>query len=228
MQPKRSSKVGSIPPQTPEEIAAEITAMARRDPEAALLHPECPMELWWDTAPRAPIAAVQSPLFPLLALLEDPIRWEALERQCAEGWVDMEATNVLSPKQLRLFACDCAQHVLQYWEDAYPEDTRPHDAIDASRAYADRQGTEREMLGAADVLRSIPESETSSGPYQASQAARYAASPSAALKANRLTWLTEAAKAAAAWSGTGQAAQLSADESVWQWRRLLQYAQDEI
>lgn len=35
-----------------------------------------------------------------------------------------------------LFAADCAEHVLHLYTQAYPNDSRPRDAIAASRAYA--------------------------------------------------------------------------------------------
>ena len=37
---------------------------------------------------------------------------------------------------LALWAAECADHVLQFFEDAQPSDTRPRDAIEAARAWA--------------------------------------------------------------------------------------------
>ena len=37
----------------------------------------------------------------------------------------------------RLFAADCAEHVLHFFEDRYPTDDRPRKAIEAARAYAE-------------------------------------------------------------------------------------------
>jgi len=36
---------------------------------------------------------------------------------------------------LAIWACDCAERVLPYFEEAYPEDERPRLAIDAGRAW---------------------------------------------------------------------------------------------
>ena len=36
----------------------------------------------------------------------------------------------------RLFAADCAEHVLHFFEVEHPDDSRPRDAIAAARAYA--------------------------------------------------------------------------------------------
>ena len=40
-------------------------------------------------------------------------------------------------KELRLFAADCAEHVIHLFEREYPNDDRPRKAIEATRAYAD-------------------------------------------------------------------------------------------
>jgi hypothetical protein len=37
---------------------------------------------------------------------------------------------------LALWAAECAEHVLHFFEDAHPSDTRPRDAIEAARAWA--------------------------------------------------------------------------------------------
>ena len=42
----------------------------------------------------------------------------------------------LTPMQHRLFACDCADHVLPLFERSFPHDDRPRTAIAAARAYA--------------------------------------------------------------------------------------------
>lgn len=45
----------------------------------------------------------------------------------------------LTPMQQRLFACDCAAHVLPLFERIFPHDDRPCTAIAAARAYAHGQ-----------------------------------------------------------------------------------------
>lgn len=42
----------------------------------------------------------------------------------------------LNPKTLRLFAADCAEHVLHLFEEQHPMDNRPRKAIQATRDYA--------------------------------------------------------------------------------------------
>jgi hypothetical protein len=38
-------------------------------------------------------------------------------------------------KSLVLWATDCAEHVLSYFEEAYPKDDRPRKAIEAGRSW---------------------------------------------------------------------------------------------
>lgn len=47
--------------------------------------------------------------------------------------------QLLTPMQQRLFACDCAEHVLLLFERIFPHDDRPRTAIATARAYAHGQ-----------------------------------------------------------------------------------------
>lgn len=47
----------------------------------------------------------------------------------------------LTPTRQRMFACDCAEHVLPLFEYIFPHDDRPRTAIAAARAYAHGQVT---------------------------------------------------------------------------------------
>jgi len=42
----------------------------------------------------------------------------------------------ISEQDLRLFAADCAEHVVHFYEAKYPNDDRPRKAIEATRAFA--------------------------------------------------------------------------------------------
>ena len=48
-----------------------------------------------------------------------------------------------------IWAADCAEHVLQYFEKAYPRDDRPRKAIEAGRAWARGEITVGEARTAA-------------------------------------------------------------------------------
>ncbi len=48
----------------------------------------------------------------------------------------IEILGQLSAEERRLFACDCAEHVLPYFEHFHPSDNRPRMAIEVAREYA--------------------------------------------------------------------------------------------
>lgn len=48
-------------------------------------------------------------------------------------------------KEIRLFACDCAERVLPLFETKYPEDKRPRQAIETARKFARGEATQIEM-----------------------------------------------------------------------------------
>lgn len=51
----------------------------------------------------------------------------------------------------RLMACDFAERVLPVFEEQYPDDTRPRDAINAARRAAYGEATEDELAAAGDA-----------------------------------------------------------------------------
>ena len=61
-----------------------------------------------------------------------------------DNWTDRNA---------RLFACDCAEHVLPIWAKQYPSDDRPAQAIVIARKYVDGQATLKELAAARDAAR---------------------------------------------------------------------------
>jgi len=103
----------------------------------------------------------------------------------------------------RLFAADCAEHVLPIWEKKYPGDLRPRQAIEAARLFADGKIT-KEKLAAARAAA-----------WAAAGAAARAAAGAAARDA------AEDAARAAAWAAAGAAARDA--EREWQTKRLLEY-----
>lgn len=48
-----------------------------------------------------------------------------------------------------LWAAGCAEHVLLYFEEKYPEDDRPREAVEAARAWARGERTLSEVRAAA-------------------------------------------------------------------------------
>ena len=53
----------------------------------------------------------------------------------------------------RLFACDCAEHVLPIFEKQCPKDTMPREAIAVARRYADGKATAEELAAARAAAR---------------------------------------------------------------------------
>ncbi|HET7272221.1 MAG TPA: hypothetical protein VFI90_14210, partial [Rubrobacter sp.] len=50
---------------------------------------------------------------------------------------------------LMLWAADCAEHALSYFEEKYPEDDRPRNAIEAGRAWTRGEISMSEVRAAA-------------------------------------------------------------------------------
>ena len=64
-------------------------------------------------------------------------------RKC-EGWNDSIA---------RLFACDCATHVLPIFEKRYPDDKRPRECIEIAHRFALGEADCEELAAARDAAR---------------------------------------------------------------------------
>ena len=125
-----------------------------------------------------------------------------------EGWNDVTA---------RLFACDCASHVLKIFEEKYPNDKCPRKCIAMARKFARGKATHEELAAAYDAA------------WDAAWAAARAAACDAARAAARAAdW---AAARAADWDDAWAAARAAArddardaardDERKWQVKKLL-------
>ncbi len=60
-----------------------------------------------------------------------------------------ELTKKLDKRTLVIWATDCAEHVLSYFEEKYPKDKRPRKAIEAGRAWIREEITVGEARTAA-------------------------------------------------------------------------------
>ena len=92
-------------------------------------------------------------------------------------------------KEIRLLACDYAEHVLHIFEEKYPEDRRPRNAIGVSRKYANGNATKEDFDAA----------------WVAARAAWYAAAACYAAGDDR-------AAARAAWYAAGAACYAAGDD----------------
>ena len=124
--------------------------------------------------------------------------------QKLDNWTDRNA---------RLFACDCAEHVLPIWAKQYPSDDRPAQAIVIARKYVDGQATLKELAAAWDAARAAAWDAARDAARDAAWDAARAAARAAARDA---AW--DAARAAAwdaAWAAAWAAARDAARAAAW-------------
>ena len=122
-------------------------------------------------------------------------------------------------RALALWAADCAEHVLAYFEENYPEDDRPRMAIEAGRAWARGEiacgGARAAALAAHNAARAADHTAARAAARAAGHAA--ATAHVAGHARHAAAYAVKAAAAAAIPSAAGTA---SARERAWQRRRL--------
>lgn len=117
---------------------------------------------------------------------------------------------------LALWAAECAEHVLPYFEDRYPKDDRPRKAIEAARAWT--RGEIR--MGQARITALAAHAAARNADDDAARAAARAAG-----HAGATAHVAGHARAAASYAVKAAAASAGARESDWQHRRLPQHLQ---
>jgi hypothetical protein len=119
-------------------------------------------------------------------------------------------------RTVRLFAADCAERVLPFFEKERPNDDRPRKAIQASRDYAngviDAAAWDAARAAAWDAARAA----AWAAAWDAAMAAAWAAARAAAMAA---AW---AAARAAAWAAAWDAAMAAARDAAWDAERAWQ------
>ncbi len=115
----------------------------------------------------------------------------------------LRCTNEPAEKFITEFACRCAEYCLKNYEDLYPDDKRPRQAIEAARAYSKNEITLEQLKMARSAARSAAES-AESAPWSARSAAESAA------------WLAESAAESAAWSAESAG---SAESAALEWQK---------
>ena len=131
-----------------------------------------------------------------------------VDKYAARSRTLLAAVNI--ERELRLFAADCAEHVLWIYERDYPDDSRPRDAIQAARDYADG----RIDAAARDAA------------WAAARAAARAAAWAAAGAAARDAARDAARVAAGAAAGAAAWAAAMAAEQAWQRQQFEQRFSD--
>jgi len=130
----------------------------------------------------------------------------------------LHVVQTWNEKNLRLFAADCAEHVLPIFEKKYPKDNRPRLAIQAARAFAEGKISAKAMLEARSA-------------YAAAYADAYAYAADAAAAAAAAYAAADAADAAYAAAAAYAAVADAADaayaagqkERQWQVSKLKEY-----
>jgi hypothetical protein len=108
-------------------------------------------------------------------------------------------------REMRLFACDCAERVLPIFEQQYPEDNRrPRQAIETARRFALGKATQEELAAAWAAAVEVAEAAAT---WDVAWAAEAAATTTwaAARAAAATTWAAAEAAAAAAWAAAAAA-----------------------
>ena len=144
---------------------------------------------------------------------------------CSDKVVFQEARIVKkiqswNEKTIRLFACDCADHVLKNFEDKYPDDKRVRNCIDVARDYANGVVSEKELSTAESAAWSAAESAAESAAWSAAGSAAWSAAESARSAAESAAWsaawsAAESAAESAAWSAARSAAGSAAESAAW-------------
>ena len=93
-----------------------------------------------------------------------------LTRECT-GWDERTA---------RLFACDCAEHVLSLYEAKYPDDGRPRKAIETARRYAEGKDAVEELAAEGAAAWAAARAAEGAAAWAAARAAAWAAALAAA------------------------------------------------
>ena len=91
----------------------------------------------------------------------------------------IKAINI--DRELRLFTCDCAEHVLHIFERERLTDKRPREAIEVSRRFADGKATKGELDAAQAATWNAAQAAT----WNAAQAATWNAARDAEIKWQR-------------------------------------------
>ena len=139
-----------------------------------------------------------------------PVIWEAEhdgDVLVAEDKLVVRRTRLLrrvstwTEHSARLFAADCAEHVLSFFEEKYPNDTRPRQAIEAARLFAADNITAAAMIAAREAA------------WVAMEAAREVAGA-----AGEAAWVAALAARNAAWAAgesARESARKAAMEAAW-------------
>ncbi|MHB9094582.1 MAG: putative immunity protein [Eubacteriales bacterium] len=136
---------------------------------------------------------------------------------------NMSITEFLSKQDHRtlvLWATDCAEHVLPYFEEKYPKDNRPRKAIEAGCAWVRGGIAMSEARTAAFAAHAAARDTNQAAACAAARAAGHAAA-TAHVAGHAVHAATYAAKAATYAADPNNADANTAKERNWQYQHLL-------
>jgi hypothetical protein len=122
-------------------------------------------------------------------------------------------------RSLMLWAADCAERMLRYFEENYPEDDRPRKALEAGRAWAQGELSMSQARAAAFGAHAAAREANQAAARAAARAAGHAAA-TAHVAGHARHAAAYAVKAAAAGAIPNDAGAAAATERAWQRRRL--------
>ena len=131
-----------------------------------------------------------------------------------------ELLSKLDHKTLVIWATDCAEHVLPYFEEKYPKDNRPRKAIEAGRAWIRGEIAMSEARTAAFAAHAAARDANTDAARAAARAAGHAAA-TAHVAGHAVHAATYAARAAGHTVDSIDVDAAIAKERDWQYQQLL-------
>ena len=122
-----------------------------------------------------------------------------------------ELVSKMDQVVLVTWACDCANHLLSLFEDKFPNDNRPREAIEAARAWVDGKVKVSKVRSASLAAHAAARDAKAMGEENACFAARVAGHAAA------IVHVARHAKGV-----TFYAAKINQKELVWQYEKLLE------
>ena len=128
------------------------------------------------------------------------------DKFAAERMRLIECIGTTDEINLRLFACDVSEDVLDIFESKYPNDSRPRNAIEVARRFAHGEDTREELAAARDAAWAAARDSARDAAWAAAGAARDAAWAAAGAARAAAGAAAGADAWAAAWAAAGDAA----------------------
>lgn len=211
------------PAQDPDVLAK----LSKRN-HKTLLNPNLRWDALSDGARAHPMLAEQNPALVLLSI-EDPAKFVALQNMIAGGWVQVVSKS-LSEKNQRLFAADCAEHVLKNLESKLHPHGQASFAIYVARKLARGESSESDRASAKKaVIQSLKLLDRNSSEHYAATSAASTCAKTTKEALREAPWIAKysAGYAASPNAVSDEWSNAAAAEQMWQANRVRHYYQEE-